>query len=89
MKQRTSRFCWSARDRTPHAPAALRERCRAEKIAAEADGDRAAVRTFNVLLAEARSVAAAIGGGAVMSGRPTASPMAAAYARAAETVQSA
>jgi uncharacterized protein len=41
-------------------PAALRERCRAEKIVAEPMATGAAVRTFNVLLAEARSVAAAL-----------------------------
>lgn len=41
-------------------PAGLRERCRAEKIVAEPMATGAAVRTFNVLLAEARSVAAAL-----------------------------
>jgi len=41
-------------------PAVLRERCRAEKIVAEPMATGAAVRTFNVLLAEARSVAAAL-----------------------------
>ena len=41
-------------------PAAVRERCRAEKIVAEAMATGAAVRTFNVLLAEERAVAAAL-----------------------------
>jgi uncharacterized protein len=39
---------------------ALRERCRGEKIVAEAMSTGAAVRTFNVLLAEERDVAAAL-----------------------------
>ena len=41
-------------------PAALRERCRAERIVVEAMSTGAAVRTFNVLLAEERAVAAAL-----------------------------
>ena len=39
---------------------ALRDRCRAVKIVAEPMATGAAVRTFNVLLAEARAVAAAL-----------------------------
>jgi uncharacterized protein len=39
---------------------ALRRRCQAEKIVAEAMSTGAAVRTFNVLLAEERAVAAAL-----------------------------
>jgi uncharacterized protein len=39
---------------------ALRERCRAARIVVEAMSTGAAVRTFNVLLAEERSVAAAL-----------------------------
>lgn len=39
---------------------ALRQRCRAEAIVAEAMSTGAAVRSFNVLLAEERSVAAAL-----------------------------
>ena len=38
----------------------LRDRCRAEKIVAEPMATGAAVRTFNVLLAEERAVAAAL-----------------------------
>ena len=41
-------------------PKAVLERCRAEKIVAEAMATGAAVRTFNVLLAEERAVAAAL-----------------------------
>ena len=41
-------------------PEALRERCRGAKIVAEAMATGAAVRTFNVLLAEERAVAAAL-----------------------------
>ncbi len=41
-------------------PKALRQRCRAEKIVVEAMSTGAAVRTFNVLLAEERAVAAAL-----------------------------
>ena len=41
-------------------PAALKARCRAEKIVAEPMSTGAAVRTFNVLLAEGRAVAAAL-----------------------------
>ena len=41
-------------------PAALKVRCRAEKIVAEPMSTGAAVRTFNVLLAEGRAVAAAL-----------------------------
>jgi uncharacterized protein len=40
--------------------AEVRERCRAEKIVAEPMATGAAVRTFNVLLAEERAVAAAL-----------------------------
>jgi uncharacterized protein len=40
--------------------AALRERCRAGKISADPMATGAAVRTFNVLLAENRAVAAAL-----------------------------
>ena len=43
----------------PLSPA-LRDRCRAEKIVAEPMATGAAVRTFNVLLAEGRAVAAAL-----------------------------
>jgi uncharacterized protein len=39
---------------------ALRARCRAEKMVVEAMATGAAVRTFNVLLAEERAVAAAL-----------------------------
>jgi uncharacterized protein len=39
---------------------AVRERCRAEKMVVEAMATGAAVRTFNVLLAEERAVAAAL-----------------------------
>ena len=38
----------------------IRQRCRAERIIAEAMSTGAAVRTFNVLLAEGRAVAAAL-----------------------------
>ena len=41
-------------------PAAVRERCRAAGIVAEPMATGAAVRTFNVLLAEDRAVAAAL-----------------------------
>jgi uncharacterized protein len=41
-------------------PKALRERCRAQNVVVEAMSTGAAVRTFNVLLAEARAVAAAL-----------------------------
>jgi uncharacterized protein len=40
--------------------ASVRERCRAERIAADPMATGAAVRTFNVLLAENRAVAAAL-----------------------------
>ena len=40
--------------------AAIRERCRAAKIVAEPMATGAAVRTYNVLLAEERAVAAAL-----------------------------
>lgn len=43
----------------PLSPA-VRERCRVERIAADAMATGAAVRTFNVLLAENRAVAAAL-----------------------------
>jgi len=41
-------------------PAAVRQRCREAKIMADPMATGAAVRTFNVLLAEARRVAAAL-----------------------------
>lgn len=41
-------------------PAEVRERCRAEAIVAEPMSTGAAVRTYNVLLAEERAVAAAL-----------------------------
>jgi len=41
-------------------PAELKARCRAEKIVAEPMSTGAAVRTFNVLLAEGRAIAAAL-----------------------------
>jgi uncharacterized protein len=41
-------------------PKPLRERCRAANVVVEAMSTGAAVRTFNVLLAEARAVAAAL-----------------------------
>jgi uncharacterized protein len=41
-------------------PAALKDRCRAARIVAEPMSTGAAVRTFNVLLAEERAVAAAL-----------------------------